>query len=268
MTQRILREYKDTHEVVVTFANTGLEHEKTLEFVNNCDHHMGFNTVWLEAVVDPQEGKGTRHKIVTFETAARKGEPFEDVISKYGVPYSHFPNCSRELKDSVMTSYRRSIGWRKNKYQTAIGIRSDEIDRMSLHFRKNKFFYPLVKWGVTQADVKTFWAKQSFDLDLPEHLGNCVTCWKKSDRKLMTIAKENPEAFTFFDRMEKTYPYVGAGPMPRRFFRMFRSTQDILALSKQPFRPFIPGAFQMEMFDPELDTQSACGETCEIGADE
>jgi len=92
MTQRILREYKETHEIVVTFANTGLEHEKTLEFVHNCDKHMGFGTVWLEAVVDPRENKGTRHKVVTFETAARDGEPFEDVIKKYGIPFSHFPS--------------------------------------------------------------------------------------------------------------------------------------------------------------------------------
>lgn len=268
MTQRLLREYSATHEMVVTFANTGLEHEKTLEFVNNCDKHMGFNTVWLEAVVDPQEGKGTRHKIVTFETSARNGEPFEEVIEKYGIPFSHFPTCTRELKENTMKSYLRSIGWKKGDYVSAIGIRVDEVDRISERAKDFDFFYPLVKWKISKGDVKTFWAKQAFDLDLPEHLGNCVTCWKKSDRKLFTIVKETPEAFDFMDRMEREYPHNGAGEGPRRFFRKYRSTQDILASAQKPFRPFVPGAFQLEMFDPELDTQSACGETCEIGADQ
>jgi hypothetical protein len=106
------------------------------------------------------------------------------------------------------------------------------------------------------------------DLDLPEHLGNCVTCWKKSDRKLLTIAKENPSAFDFMDRMEKTYSCHGPGGKAAVFFRNHRSAQEMLALSKMPFKPFVPGAFQMEMFDPELDMQSACGESCEVGADE
>ena len=68
------------------FANTGQEHEKTLEFINNCDMHFGFNTVWIEAVTHPNKKKASTAKVVNFETASRKGEPF-GVISKYGIPY-------------------------------------------------------------------------------------------------------------------------------------------------------------------------------------
>lgn len=270
MTQRLLREYSATLDVVVTFANTGLEHEKTLEFVNNCDKHMGFKTVWLEAVVNPTKGQGIRHKTVTFETAARDGEPFEEVIKKDGIQNSAHPGCSRSLKSYCIKSYFRSLpGWGTTRnYQTAIGIRADEVDRMVEKAKRSNFIYPLVKWNVNKKQVLLFWEKQSFDLDIQEHYGNCVTCWKKSDRKLLTIARENPNAFNFMDRMEKTYPCNGPGGEKSVFFRNHRSTQDILALAKKPFRPFIPGAFQMEMFDPELDTQSACGETCEIGADQ
>jgi len=51
MTKLLLDNWSDRYDFIVTFANTGLEHPKTLEFVRNCDDHFGFNTVWLEAVV-------------------------------------------------------------------------------------------------------------------------------------------------------------------------------------------------------------------------
>ena len=46
MTDIILRQYRHLwREIVVGFANTGKEHEKTLEYVDKCDHHYGFNVV-------------------------------------------------------------------------------------------------------------------------------------------------------------------------------------------------------------------------------
>lgn len=73
MTKRLIDEFSHKYDFVVTFANTGMEHEKTLEFVNNCDKFFGFNTVWLEADVCHGERKGSQFKVVTFETAARGG---------------------------------------------------------------------------------------------------------------------------------------------------------------------------------------------------
>ena len=48
-------------QVINLFANTGQEHEQTLKFIKNCDEYFGFNTVWLEAVVNPQKGIGSGH---------------------------------------------------------------------------------------------------------------------------------------------------------------------------------------------------------------
>lgn len=131
MTKMLIDSLSDRYEFIVTFANTGLEHEKTLEFVNNCDKHFGFNTVWLEA--DVQHGKrlGTKHKIVSFQTASRNGEPFEEVIKKYGIPNKAYPHCTRELKLQVMQSYLKSIGINHKNILTAIGIREDETRRVS-----------------------------------------------------------------------------------------------------------------------------------------
>lgn len=76
MTKWLIDNKSDEYEMVVVFANTGEENEATLQFVHDCDRYLGFNTTWLEADVDPQPRKGTKARVVTFETASRKGEPY------------------------------------------------------------------------------------------------------------------------------------------------------------------------------------------------
>jgi len=273
MTWRVLQEWKDQYdEIVVLFANTGLEHEKTLEFVKNCDDHFGFNTVWLEADVIPGKGNGTRHKIVDFKSASRDGEPYYDFARKYGIPSVGNPSCTRVLKvEAIRSCLRDHFGLKKRDYVQCIGIRVDEIDRMQPKAKELGIRYPLVNWGITKNQVLDWWASQDFDLDLPEHLGNCVTCFKKSDRKLFTIAKHHPEYFAPFQRMERELSRCGAWAektgQEARFFRKHRTTADIIASSKQPFIEWAPTDQQQQigMFSlDELDISNGCTESCEV----
>ncbi|BDE26073.1 hypothetical protein OCUAc20_45730 (plasmid) [Acinetobacter baumannii] len=55
LTWYMLNNYSHLYNFIVTFANTGIEHEKTLEFVDKCDKYFNFNTVWLEAVIHPKK---------------------------------------------------------------------------------------------------------------------------------------------------------------------------------------------------------------------
>ena len=256
-----------TQPIHVTFCNTGLEHEETLKFVQRCDDHFEAGVVWLEAVVNYGERLSTSHKIVDFNTAARNGEPFRDVVRKYGVSNKAYPHCNRELKLQVMKSYHRSIGI-NNKYSSAVGIRADEIRRISWDgMIENGIFYPCVDAGVGKADVNAYWQTMPFNLNIPEHYGNCVGCWKKSDRKLLTIAKNNPEQFKFFLDMERDHGFDGyfdgrPNQDPRVFFRNNRSAIDILAAAQKPFEPFMDGKFIP--FDDEMDEGDSCNDSCEI----
>lgn len=251
--------------IVVVFANTGQEHEQTLRFIGRVEEWLGLTIVGLEARVDPQHGAGTVHAHVDFTTASRDGAPFEAVVKKYGLPGPGYLHCTRELKARPIRSYvETELEWPRGTYSMAIGIRADEIDRVSATAEKEGIVYPLIDEGVTKADVLEFWQAQAFDLYLPEHLGNCVWCWKKSQRKHLTLASSNSEVFDFPARLEATYPFSGAGMGPRRMFRQRWTTLDIRARARQPFVPFVDGN---EAFDPELDTQAACGDTCEPFAD-
>lgn len=276
MTKMLLdyfREHEPWREIVVTFANTGQEHEETLKFVDRCDKAFGFGVVWLEAVVNPVRRKATAHRVVTFETAARRGEPFEEVIKKYGVPNKSYNHCTRETKLAPMMSYYDSLGWKYGEYSIAIGIRADEIDRISMKTMASGGFYPCADSGVTKDDVRVWWSQQSFNLYIPEQLGNCTWCWKKSLRKLMTLTRTHPEIFEFPRRMEAEHALSGGQRRdggvkePRIFFRENNSTETLFAKAALGnFTPFEDDKFIP--FDDELDVGGACGDSCEIGADE
>jgi len=267
MAQILTSEYRHVWpEVIVAFMNTGWEHEKTLEYVDKCDRQYGLGVVWIEAEVNPEIGIGTGHRIVTFETASRHGEPFERVIEKYGIPNNQYPHCTRETKQVPLTSYLRSVGWGANSYNTAIGIRADEMDRISPKWiREAGAIYPLIDLGIRKDDVLAWELTQPVRLGIPEHWGNCTWCWKKSFRKLATVAREIPGVFDFAARMEAAHKDSGRGDGDRRFFRGRKTTADILAMAADPaLEPFVDG---FPFKDEALDLGAACGESCEIGVD-
>lgn len=275
---KMLLDHCEVHEpdieIIVTFVNTGQEHEETLKFVDRCDREFGFNVVWLEAVIDPRPGVGPRYKIVDFATANRDGKPYEDYIKKHGLPNREYKQCNSRLKTEPMEAFRRRhLKWKKGTYSVAVGIRNDEMDRVSLKaMREEGVFYPCIDADVRKHDVREWWALQSFNLNIPEHWGNCIWCWKKSNRKLLTIAKNNPEFFSFPLRMEQEHAFTSAArkdgeePRERRMFRGNKTAADLLILSKDPFVEFTDDHFIP--FDDELDVGGACGDSCEIFADE
>lgn len=275
MTWWLLNNCQDKFNMIIVFANTGREREETLEFVNKCDIEFGFNTVWVEAFVHNENGKGTTHVVTNFKDAERNGQPFEDVIFKYGLPNQNAPHCSRELKKQPIKSYARSIGWKR--YQTALGIRSDEPKRLNwVSKRKNKFLYFAELFHVTKSDVNVFWSKQSFDLQLKSYEGNCDLCWKKGLRKLMTIVKDKPELADWWREMDNKYSMVitksresKANP-PYRFYRDNMTIDEIIEESKFDFIPSrdeskdVDSLKQMLLWDDYLDSNSGCSESCEV----
>lgn len=246
------------YDIKVLFANTGQEHPKTLEFVDRCSKEWGIPIIWIEGVVIEGERVSTQGKVVTYETACRDGSIFAAVCKKYGLPNTSYPHCTRELKSNPMHNYLRSIGWEAKSYDTAIGIRADEIDRMDENRKEKRYIYPLVKAKVTKEMILNWWSTQPFDLEVKEHQGNCTWCWKKSLRKHLTLIKENPEFFEVPAELERLYENAGAGTdeeKPRRFFRKKMTVADLFELSQRPFTSFT---------EEELQLSFGCTESCEI----
>lgn len=268
MAQWLHNNKQDEFNMVFVFANTGQENEETLYFVKKFSEYFEIKIYWVEALVYHNERKSSGHQFTSYENASRNGEPFEEIIKKYGIPNQSFPHCTREIKLNPITSFAKNY-FLGEKYYTAIGIRSDEADRISKNAYKNNLIYPLISKKyipMTKPKINFWWKNQPFRLKLKGYQGNCKTCWKKSDKKLFKIANENQKNFDFMKRMEEKYPRVGAefkkdpNCVDRVFFRGNRSSLDILNQSKGFNKSIIDDS---DIYENDL----VGGEQCEIWAE-
>ena len=83
----MLRRILDAHggqpdDLKVVFCNTGLEHAATYEFLREMAGRWDVAIDWIEYTLD-DVGEHD-FKAVNFETAARDGEPFTQLIEKKG----------------------------------------------------------------------------------------------------------------------------------------------------------------------------------------
>lgn len=284
MYKRLLSEYSEQYNIVGIFANTGWEHHKTLEFVHNNDLDneklFGVKPVWVEALVH-QGRVSCTHKLVTYETASRNREPFVEVVKKYGVPNKAYPHCTRELKEHPIHDYVTSVlGWSNNvykgdnalskladdaiKYETALGIRIDEPRRLKSTTTPQNKVYPLAHWfddTPDKLDILDWWEGYHFDLGIPEHLGNCVGCFRKSDRKALKAYRDAPEQFT--NTMEIDFGHIGHNKIngvrvdePRTMYRNYKTCQDII----QMFKDVDQGWLNKD--DPDYMNEG-CASSCE-----
>jgi len=245
--------YKDYQKLFV-YANTGKEAEATLEFIDKCDKEFNLNLIWVEADVVHEKQKGTQYNITNFKDAKRKGEPFTEVVKKYGLPSKLYRHCTRELKEIPISKYARDILGKD--YITAIGIRADEKHRLGNDPKK---VYPLAELGIDEQIVRNFWDRQPFDLELKDYQGNCDLCFLKSVRKKLTIIKENPKVADWWLDLEVNNIEEG-----RPMLDVYRnlSMDDLINMAKNPFRKAIDQhelrQQQSNLFDIDLDLEFDC----------
>lgn len=277
MAQWLINNMNDRFEFITVFANTGQENEETLIFVDQCDKFYGLNVIWVEGKYNMVRGNGTRANVVDFKTADRNGIIFENAVRKFGILNVANPQCSRELKEQVILSYLRDhLKLKKKDYRIAIGIRCDEVDRVASNYKKRGLIYPLIDsrfCPMTKPEINSYWRDMPFRLNLKGYEGNCKVCWKKSLRKLLTIAKNNPEKFDDFIRIEKAYenyePRPRMGTPPFRFFRNNLSCEDIIRMSEAAFEEANDDSviynthIQLALFGYNLDTDNGCSESCD-----
>lgn len=241
-------------DAVVCFANTGKEDEATLKFVHDCETNWNVPIVWLEWQ-DAEESKD-RWKEVTYETAARNGEPFEAVIRKK----QYLPNpvtrfCTIEMKIRTIANYLFSKGMcatrSEGEYMSWVGIRVDEPRRAAKIPRDRT---PLVTAGVGKKEIGDFWKNQPFDLGLPNfngvtYHGNCDLCFLKGESQTRSLIAEKPERAVWWAKMEALA--LASKPDGARFRKDRDSYQSMMNYAKD----------QMPMFDnPDDSIECFCGD--------
>jgi 3'-phosphoadenosine 5'-phosphosulfate sulfotransferase (PAPS reductase)/FAD synthetase len=270
-----------TVEILVVFANTSKENNETLDFVRDCDINFGFHTIWIEAKVNENSGEGTSYILTNYELAKRDGSVFEAVIKKYGIPNMATPHCTRELKAVPITKLVRDYGWDNGTYETAIGFRVDEPkrfntpDKIESAKNKNHTYFFVHEQPTNKLQVNSWWAKQSFNLNLKDHEGNCDLCYKKSENKLMAIVGCCPDKAKWWEEMENKYKNFSpesrlenAKP-PYYFYRKHTPIKKILTNANEWFKDANGDDTAMEIYEQALingynpKQLHLCNESCE-----
>src|SRR5690606_10171820 len=106
----------------VVFANTGKERTETLDFVHECGNRWGVDIHWLER---SETAPGFTE--VTYESASRRGEPFQALIDrKKRLPNWRERWCTELLKVQPMIDFMAAKGYGLGEYDDVIGLRYDE----------------------------------------------------------------------------------------------------------------------------------------------
>jgi len=264
-----IKEWYPDHNIIYAMANTSKERPESLHFMNECDKHFGFNMSWIEAEWH-KRGVGTTPRIVSYENLKRNGEIFEEGIKKLGIPSKINKWCNRDMKIVPLKKYADDI-FGLNNYSIAVGMRIDEMDRVSKDYKTNNIFYPLIDNKIDTRLRNKFWENQPIKITIPAYKGNCDMCFEKSNRKLTTIIKEEPSKAIWWNSMLEKYSttpidgkesynsYAENGGM--NFYRENRSVKDLIELAKQPFRM----ATDEYVYEEDLwDLEGGCGSGCTV----
>ncbi|HWH83219.1 MAG TPA: phosphoadenosine phosphosulfate reductase family protein [Burkholderiaceae bacterium] len=214
MLRRILESNGGLPEcATVMFANTGLEHEATLEFVATIEQRWKVPVTWIEYRPD-----GIGYAVVNFDTAARDGEPYEAMIRKERMlPNPVMRICTSRLKIRAMHRHLAELGWKDGDgWDQMIGIRADEPGRIarirargtSTEDADESMLMPLADADVRKREVGGFWMRQPFDLKLRNingvtKDGNCVLCFLKPGAQVLSLIQEEPKRAVWYMRQEQ-----------------------------------------------------------------
>ena len=226
-------EWKLPDNWYVCFANTGLEHPATYDFVRDCENHWKVKIHWLELEIGDKRPI-YRAKEVDYDTCSRNGEPFSALIKRRQyVPNPAHRICTEELKVKTIDRFMKSKGYKPTEYEKYLGIRADEPDRISkMRLREQKddtvIRMPLAEMKMTKAKVLEQWARSDWDLTLrpdQSHLGNCMLCFMKGVYLRVNVIKDIPNVADWWLQQEEE---IGAT------FNKEYSTKDLIKMTEIP----------------------------------
>lgn len=251
---------KDTIDVVC--MDTGCEHPKTYEFIREFNSYIGrefgIEITFLRTDFSTSLGEGNSYKIIGIDDIKCDLEPFKNMISKYGVPYIGGMFCTDRMKLVPFTKYCNNK-YGKGNYETWLGIRADEPSRLS---KKKGIRYLAEISDFEKQDILDFWSYMPFDLDIPEHLGNCVFCPKKSNLKLAAAQRDEPEIYHRWLEMiySDSVRYDNKTGHWSQMYRGKRSLEQVVAM----FDGSTGDEIKARIRGGKMNNSGSCSESCEV----
>lgn len=265
-----IKEWYPDHNIIFAMANTSKERTESLSFMNECDKLYKLDLKWIEAEFH-EKGIGVTAKVVKYKNLKTKGEIFEDGIKKLGIPSNMNKWCNRDMKLIPLKKYADSV-FGLNNYSIAVGLRIDEMDRVRKDYKDNNVFYPLMDYKISKKERNKFWDNEPIKITIPDYKGNCDLCFEKSNRKLMTIIKEEPDMAIWWDSMIKKYSHIEKENSPSyndllkenngmTFYRGYKTIEDLVKMAEEPFSK----ATDEYIYENDLfDLEDECGSGCKV----
>lgn len=249
-------------DVRYVFMDTGAEHPLTYRFIREIVKFWNIPLIILQAEINPILGEPSGYKVWKSEdiqTNMPAIKPFKDMVDKYGTPYIGGAFCTDRLKLQLFNKYCLDH-FGKNNYQTWIGIRADENRRLK---DKKGISYLAEISDFDKQDVIDWWKTQLFDLLIPEHLGNCVFCIKKSNKKIGLACSEESGLKNVFTHecIESNSVRDGHRKTPKHI--MYRGNLSLDGIAKMYLNSDYESLYSEMIAAKQFDTNS-CSESCEL----
>ena len=254
MLRKILDAYdnKLPDDLPVVFSNTGKEMPETLDFVQECSERWDVPVHWIECDLEREH----KYRVVTYETAARNGEPYAQLIdSKPFLPNPVTRYCTSYLKIKPMKVFLMQE-FNFEHWNSYIGLRYDEPRRVARLDRANakerwETEAPLNEARATVQDVFDFWKNNDFDLRLINNggktpYGNCDLCFLKSTKTIQNMIKLKPELANWW--IEQESKKDGGDSMVHVFRKDRANYQTLLDNTRN----------QGELFEDDEPSQDTC----------
>lgn len=213
---------------ILCFQNTGREHPATLEFIRKLEDDLQRPIVrleWRAPSRGERPGKAT-FEAVSHDKLSRNGEPFSDLLECLAAyrkkekglgpvaPWAMQRMCTAYMKIRTQIMYCKSLGW--DEWTTYVGLRYDEPDRVARMRGRNEARdgderAPLFDAKVSKGDVLAYWSKKPYDLEIPDHLGNCTGCFLKDEGDLARALLDPVTDAAWWTNIEASYAPMRRG---------------------------------------------------------
>lgn len=147
---------------IILFCDTGLEFEGMYRHIDKLEKYIGIPITRLKS--------SQPFEYLFFEHMPKRKNP--ELIGRKGYSWGGPRNrwCTAMLKTRVINRYLRELAKEYTLIQY-IGIAADEAHRV------REFKYPLVDWGMTEADCLAYCKERGFDWDGLYDIFHRVSCW-------------------------------------------------------------------------------------------
>lgn len=239
-------------KVVFIFCDTGAEHPETYEFIRRISKHLDIDITCLRTKTILPLGSGNTYQKVSVKYIRNDLKPWADMCKKYGIPSIVTPFCTDRLKLVPLTKYcEETFG--KGNYTTYIGIRADESRRLKP--RKDVVYLADIS-DFEKQDVLDWWAEKSWDLKIPEHLGNCVFCIKKHPLKLIKAILDEPQLTN--DMLQLLKDPANRPSLPE-IYRDYNTLESLIAKAHE----LDPNIISDYIKNAGMEDTGSCSESCE-----